>query len=91
MKATTQWPRRTWVAGIDGDIKSISSMKVLTGVDVMVLYISSTITTEKSSMITFISDKNNIVAAVQPMKMPLKWWCQLEEVTSDQLILHKLW
>ena len=42
-------------------------MKVLTGVDVMVLYISSTITTEKSSMITFIADKNNIVAAVQPM------------------------
>ena len=47
-------------------------MKVLTGVDVMVLYISSTITTEKSSMITFIADKNNIVAAVQPMKIPLK-------------------
>ena len=37
IKATAQWSKRTWVAGIDGDIKNISSMKALTGVDVMVL------------------------------------------------------
>ena len=88
-KATTQWSSRTWVAGIDGDIKNISSMKALTGVDVMVLYISSSVTAEICSMIAFIADKNNIREAVQPMKMHLEWWCQLEGAKSEQLILHK--
>ena len=37
IKATAQPPRRTWLAAIDGDIKNISFMKALTGVDVMVL------------------------------------------------------
>ena len=37
INATAQRSKRTWVAGIDGDIKNISSMKALTGVDVMVL------------------------------------------------------
>ena len=36
-KATVQQSRRTWVTGIDGDIKNISSMKALTGADVVVL------------------------------------------------------
>ena len=36
IKATAQQYRRTWVAGIDGDIKNISSMKALTGVDVII-------------------------------------------------------
>ena len=35
--ATAQWYKRTWVTGIDGDIKNILSTKALTGVDVMVL------------------------------------------------------
>ena len=34
--ASAQQSKRTWVAGIDGDIKNISSMKALTGVDVMI-------------------------------------------------------
>ena len=37
INATAQRSKRTSVAGIDGDIKNISSMKALTGVDVMVL------------------------------------------------------
>ena len=47
-------------------------MKALTGVDVMVLYISSSVTAEICSMIAFIADKNNIREAVQPMKMHLE-------------------
>ena len=39
------------------------------------------------SMITFITDKNNIMQAVQPMKMP--WWWKLEAAESDQVILPK--
>ena len=37
IKATAQMSRRTWLAAIDGDIKNISFMKALTGLDVMVL------------------------------------------------------
>ena len=51
--------------GIDGDIKNISSMIALTGVDVMVLLISSSVTTEMCSTITIIADKNNIMATYQ--------------------------
>ena len=50
----------------------MSSMQPLTGVDVMVLLISSSVTAEMCSMITLIADENNIMEAVQPMKMPLK-------------------
>ena len=51
--------------GIDGDIKNISSMIALTGVDVMVLLISSSVTTEMCSTITIIADKNSIMATYQ--------------------------
>ena len=37
----------------------------------------------------FTTDKNNIVEAVQSMKMSFKWLCQIEGAKSDQLILHK--
>ena len=48
------------------------SHKALTDVDVMVLKISSFVTAEICSMITFIADKNNIMEAVQTMKMPIR-------------------
>ena len=48
------------------------SHKALTDVDVMVLKISSFVTAEICSMITFIADKNNIMEAVQPIEIPLK-------------------
>ena len=59
------------------------SHKALTDVDVMVLKISSFVTAEICSMITFIADKNNIMEAVQLIEIPLKWWCQLEGAESD--------
>ena len=37
INATVQRSKITWVAWIDGDIKNISSMKALPGIDVMVL------------------------------------------------------
>ena len=37
INATAQQSKRTWVARIDVDIKNISCMKDLTGVDIMVL------------------------------------------------------
>ena len=59
------------------------SHKALTDVDVMVLKISSFVTAEICSMITFIADKNNIMEAVQPKEIPLNCWCQLEGIESD--------
>ena len=54
INATAQWYKRSWVAGIDGHIRNISSMNALTGAGVMVLSISSSVTAEICPIITFI-------------------------------------
>lgn len=64
--------------------------KGFNGVDLIVGQISSSVTAEIRSMIAFISNKNNIVDAVQPIKVHLKCWYQIKGAELDQLILHKL-
>ena len=34
-------------------------------------------------MTTLIADKKRIMEAVQPIKIPLRWWCQLEGAEAD--------
>ena len=64
--------------------------KGFNGVDLIVGQISSSVTREIRSMIAFISNKNNIIDAVQPIKVHLKCWYQIKGAELDQLILHKL-
>lgn len=64
--------------------------KGFNGVELIVGQISSSVTAEIRSMIAFISNKNNIIDAVQAIKVHLKCWYQIKGAELDQLILHKL-
>ena len=47
-------------------------MKALTGFICECLKISSSVTAEICSMITFIADNNHLMETLKPMKMPVK-------------------
>ena len=38
-------------------------------------------------MTTFIADKKRIIEVVQPMKILLRWWCQLEAANTPQALV----
>ena len=80
---------RTWVCCREGDIRKRSSMNAFTGGDKSDWKIEMSIPADINSKITFIPAKNNIIETVQPVKIPLKCWYQLDGAMGEKDLLQR--
>ena len=64
-------------------------MNDFTGGDKSDWKIEMSILADKNSKITFISAKNIIIETVQPVKIPLKCWCQQDGGMGGKDLLQR--